>query len=228
MLERLDVEIGDTLTFLIGSQSFDAKITSVRKVNWATLKPNFFIILSPDVLADFPATYISSVRVNPEQKRDFSQLLRTYPTITAIDIDNFVKQIQSTIQQVSLAIGFVLAIVVLCGALVLISQVQASLGERMQEIVILRTLGAKSRLIKNATLYEFLLLGSLAGLVAAFFSDIALLIVQQQMFDLAGKLHPHIWIIGPVAGGIFVAGLGYFMIARTLKQNTQGLVRALA
>ncbi len=228
MMQRLDVKLGDTLTFLIGAQSFDAKITSVRKVNWATLKPNFFIILSPDVLSDFPATYISSVRIEPEQKRDFSQLLRTYPTITAIDVDNFVKQIQSTIEQVSLAIGFVLAIVVLCGALVLISQVQASLGERMQEIVILRTLGAKSRLIKNAILYEFLLLGGLAGLVAAFFSDIALLIVQQQMFDLAGKLHPNIWIIGPVAGGVFVAGLGYFMIARTLKQNTQGLVRALA
>ncbi|UOB72476.1 FtsX-like permease family protein [Pseudoalteromonas sp. APM04] len=227
MLERLDVEIGDTLTFLIGAQSFDAKITSVRTVNWATLKPNFFIILSPDVLKDFPATYISSVRIEPEQKRDFSQLLRTYPTITAIDVDNFVKQIQTTISQVSLAIGFVLAIVVLCGALVLISQVQASLGERMQEIVILRTLGAKSRLIKNATLYEFLLLGGLAGLVAAFFSDLALLIVQQQMFELTGKLHPHIWIIGPVAGGLFVAGLGYLMIARTLKQNTQGLVRAL-
>ncbi|ALQ54454.1 cell division protein FtsX [Pseudoalteromonas issachenkonii] len=228
MMKRLDVKMGDTLTFLIGAQSFDAKITSVRKVNWATLKPNFFIILSPDVLSSFPATYISSVRIEPEQKRDFSQLLRAYPTITAIDVDNFVKQIQSTIEQVSLAIGFVLAIVVLCGALVLISQVQASLGERMQEIVILRTLGAKSRLIKNATLYEFLLLGGLAGLVAAFFSDIALLIVQQQMFDLAGKLHPNIWIIGPVAGGVFVAGLGYFMIARTLKQNTQGLVRALA
>ncbi|MGE6461172.1 ABC transporter permease [Pseudoalteromonas tetraodonis] len=228
MMKRLDVKMGDTLTFLIGAQSFDAKITSVRKVNWATLKPNFFIILSPDVLNSFPATYISSVRIEPEQKRDFSQLLRAYPTITAIDVDNFVKQIQSTIEQVSLAIGFVLAIVVLCGALVLISQVQASLGERMQEIVILRTLGAKSRLIKNATLYEFLLLGGLAGLVAAFFSDIALLIVQQQMFDLAGNLHPNIWIIGPAAGGVFVAGLGYFMIARTLKQNTQGLVRALA
>jgi len=228
MLERLDVEIGDTLTFLIGAQSFDAKITSVRKVNWATLKPNFFIILSPDVLKDFPATYISSVRIEPEQKKAFSQLLRTYPTITAIDVDNFVKQIQSTIEQVSLAIGFVLAIVVLCGALVLISQVQASLGERMQEIVILRTLGAKGRLIKNATLYEFLLLGGLAGFVAALFSDVALLIVQQQMFDLAGKLHPAIWLIGPVSGGVFVAALGYFMIARKLKQNTQGLVRALA
>ncbi|MEL0606482.1 FtsX-like permease family protein, partial [Pseudoalteromonas undina] len=88
------------------------------------------------------------------------------------------------------AIGFVLAIVVLCGALVLISEVQASLGERMQEIVILRTLGAKGQLIKNATLYEFLLLGGFAGVVGALFSDVALLIVQHQMFDLAGKLHP--------------------------------------
>ena len=227
MLARLDVKLGDTLTFLIGAQSFDAKITSVRKVNWATLKPNFFIILSPDVLANFPATYISSVRIETDQKRDFSELLRTYPTVNAIDVDSFVKQIQSTISQVSLAIGFVLAIVVLCGALVLISQVQASLGERMQEIVILRTLGAKGRLIKNATLYEFLLLGSAAGFVAALVSDVALFIVQREMFDLAGKLHPHIWIIGPLVGGTFVAVLGYFMIARTMRKNTQGLLRSL-
>lgn len=228
MLDRLDIKLGDTLTFLIGAQSFDAKVTSVRKVNWATLKPNFFIILSPDVLADFPATYISSVRIEAEQKQDFSELLRTYPTINAIDVDSFVKQIRSTISQVSLAIGFVLAIVVLCGALVLISQVQASLGERMQEIVILRTLGAKGRLIKNATLYEFLLLGITAGFVAALISDLALFIVQREMFELAGKLHPHIWLIGPIAGGVFVAALGYLMIARTMSKNTQGLLRSLA
>ena len=228
MLERLDVQIGDTLTFLIGAQSFDAKITSVRKVNWTTLKPNFFIILSPDVLASFPATYISSVNVKAEKKREFNELMRQYPTVNVIDVESFIKQIRSTIEQVSLAIGFVLAIVVACGALVLISQVQASLGERMQEIVILRTLGAKGRLIKNATLYEFLLLGVTAGLVAAIVSDIALLIVQKQMFDLAGKFHPHIWVIGPAVGGLFVACLGYLMIARTMRKNTQGLLRSLA
>ena len=137
MLERLDVKLGDTLTFLIGAQSFDAKITSVRKVNWTTLKPNFFIILSPDVLTSFPATYISSVNVKADKKREFNELMRQYPTVNVIDVESFIKQIRSTIEQVSLAIGFVLSIVVVCGALVLISQVQASLGERMQEIVIL-------------------------------------------------------------------------------------------
>lgn len=227
MAKRLNLKLGDKVTFLIGSTEKHATVTSFREVNWTNLKPNFFMILSPDLFSDFPATYIGAARINQPQRHGFNQLLRTYPTITVIDINNFVKQIQGTIEQVSLAIGFVLAIVVVCGALVLVSQVQASLGERMQEIVILRTLGAKGRLIKNATLYEFLLLGLIAGLVAALISDVALYIVQQQLFDLSGKFHPIMWLIGPLAGGSFVAVLGYALIARTLNKNTSGLVRGL-
>ena len=113
-------------------------------------------------------------------------------------------------------------------SLVLISQVQASLAERMQEIVILRTLGSKGRLIKLATLYEFLLLGGLAGLVAAVVSDIALFVIQVQTFDVDGRLHPYIWLLGPATGATFVAVIGYFMVANTMKQNTQGLLRKLA
>ena len=185
------------------------------------------MILSPDLLAEFPATYIAAARIDDGENKAFTQLLRQYPTITAIDVDNFVEQIRSTIEQVSLAIGFVLAIVVVCGALVLISQVQASLGERMQEVVILRTLGARGKLIRGATLYEFLLLGLIAGVVAALVSDVALFIVQRQLFELPGKFHPDIWFIGPVAGALFVALLGYTMIARTLNKNTSGLLRKL-
>ncbi|WP_462158556.1 ABC transporter permease [Pseudoalteromonas sp. GB56] len=227
MAERLDIKLGDSISFLIGSQTFEAKVTSFREVNWSTLKPNFFMILSPDLLESFPATYIAAARINDEQNKAFTSLLREYPTITAIDVDNFVDQIRSTIEQVSLAIGFVLAIVVVCGALVLISQVQASLGERMQEVVILRTLGARGKLIRHATLYEFLLLGLIAGIVAALVSDVALLVVQKQLFELPGKFHPDIWFIGPAAGAIFVAVLGYAMIARTLNKNTSGLLRKL-
>ncbi len=226
--ERMEIELGDSIEILIGSQKFNATVTSFRKVNWSSLKPNFFIILSPDLLVDFPATYISALHVPAESKKALSELLRVYPTITMIDVDSFIKQIRSTISQVSIAIGFVLLIVMVCGGLVLISQVQASLQERMQEVVILRTLGAKGRLIKLATFYEFFFLGFIAGLVAAIFSDIALLLVQKQMFELSGKLHPHIWLLGPLAGAIFVSTLGYFMIAKTLKKNTMSLLRVLS
>ncbi|WP_091988904.1 ABC transporter permease [Pseudoalteromonas denitrificans] len=228
LAERLELKIGDSIEILIGSERFNAKVTSFRKVNWSSLKPNFFIILSPDLLSSFPATYISALHVPKESKKSLNVLLKTYPTITMIDVDSFIKQIRSTISQVSIAIGFVLVIVMFCGGLVLISQVQASLQERMQEVVILRTLGAKGRLIKLATLYEFFLLGLIAGLVAAIFSDIALLLVQQHMFELAGKLHPMIWLVGPLIGAGFVSSLGYFMIAKTLKKNTSDLLRVLS
>ncbi len=226
--EVLELELGDTLTLLINEQAIDVKVTSFRKVDWGSLKPNFVMILSPNMAGKVPVTYFSAAQLQDKHTKDISQLLQRYPTISMIDIKAQIDQAQSIIAQVSLAIGFVLSIVLVSGALVLISQVQASLAERMQEVVILRTLGAKGRLIKLATLYEFLLLGVIAGLVAAIVSDIVLMVIQQQLFDVEGRLHPYIWLLGPVSGGLFVSVIGYFMVSNTMKQNTQGLLRKLA
>ena len=225
--ETLGLKIGDTITLLVNEQPIDAKVTSFRKVDWGSLKPNFVMILSPNMAGKVPVTYFSAAKLHDRDTKDISQLLQRYPTISMIDIKAQIEQAQSIIAQVSLAIGFVLSIVLVSGALVLISQVQASLAERMQEVVILRTLGAKGRLIKLATLYEFMLLGGIAGLVAAIVSDVALLVIQQQLFDIAGRLHPYIWLLGPVSGALFVSSIGYFMVANTMRQNTQGLLRKL-
>lgn len=226
--EVLDLELGDTISFLANEQRFDAKVTSFRSVDWGTLKPNFVMILSPNMAGKVPVTYFSAAKLSDEHNKGVSELLQRYPTISMIDIKSRLEQAQSIIAQVSLAIGFVLSIVLVSGALVLISQVQASLAERMQEVVILRTLGARGRLIKLATFYEFILLGAIAGLVAALVSDIALLIIQQQLFDVEGRLHFYIWLLGPISGAAFVAGIGYFMVANTMRQNTQGLLRKLS
>lgn len=225
--DELDLELGDSLTILVNEQKFNVKVTSFRKVDWGTLKPNFVMILSPNMAGKVPVTYFSAAKLHDRHTKDISQLLQRYPTISMIDIKSRIEQAQSIISQVTLAIGFVLSIVLISGALVLISQVQASLSERMQEVVILRTLGARSRLIKLATLYEFLLLGAISGLVAAMVSDVALLIIQQQLFNIDGRLHPYVWFLGPASGAIFVATIGYIMVAKTMRQNTQGLLRKL-
>ncbi|MCF2857684.1 FtsX-like permease family protein [Pseudoalteromonas sp. SMS1] len=228
LAERVEINVGDTLTFLVNEQTFDAKVTSIRSVDWGSLKPNFVMIFNPLVAGKFPVTYFTAAQFSDEDTRVISTLLKTHPTMSMIDIKSQLEQAQSMIAQVSLAISFVLAIVLTSGALVLISQVQASLAERMQEIVILRTLGARGRLIKLATLYEFLLLGALAGFVAALVSDVTLLIIQRELFDVEGKLHPYIWALGPASGAAFVAAIGYFMVSNTMRQNTQGLLRKLA
>ncbi|TPH16207.1 ABC transporter permease [Litorilituus lipolyticus] len=226
--EVLDLKLGDTLTLLINEQIIEAKVTSFRKVDWGTIKPNFVMILSPNMAGKVPVTYFSAAQLKDSDTKAISQLLHQHPTISMIDIKSRLEQAQSIIAQVTLAIGFVLSIVLISGALVLISQVQASLAERMQEVVILRTLGARGKLIKLATLYEFLMLGAIAGFVAAFVSDVALLVIQQQMFNVEGRLHPYIWLLGPSSGAIFVALIGYFMVSNTMKQNTQGLLRKIA
>lgn len=225
--DKLDLQLGDTLTILVNEQQFNVKVTSFRSVDWANIKPNFVMILSPNMAGKVPVTYFSAAQLHDKHTKDISLLLQRYPTISMIDIKSRIEQAQSIISQVTLAISFVLSIVLISGALVLISQVQASLSERLQEVVILRTLGAKGSLIKLATLYEFLLLGAIAGFVAAMVSDITLLIIQQQLFNLDGRLHPYIWALGPVSGAIFVASIGYFMVSQTMKQNTQGLLRKL-
>ena len=226
--ETLGLKLGDTITLLVNEKSIEAKVTSFRSVDWGSLKPNFVMILSPNMAGMVPVTYFSAAKLEDKHTKDISQLLQRYPTISMIDIKSQIEQAQSIIAQVSLAIGFVLSIVLISGALVLISQVQASLAERMQEVVILRTLGAKGRLIKLATLYEFMLLGAIAGLVAAVVSDVALLVIQQQLFNVDGRLHPYIWALGPLSGAMFVSTIGYFMVARTMRQNTQGLLRKIA
>ncbi|MCP4990387.1 MAG: FtsX-like permease family protein [Colwellia sp.] len=226
--EALNLELGDTISILVNEQSFDVKVTSFRSVDWGTLKPNFVMILSPNMAGKVPVTYFSAAQLHDSHTKEVSNLLQRHPTVSMIDIKSQIDQAQSIIAQVSLAIGFVLSIVLVSGALVLVSQVQASLAERMQEVVILRTLGAKGSLIKLATLYEFLLLGAIAGLVAALVSDVALLVIQQQLFDAEGRLHPYIWLLGPASGAIFVATIGYFMVANTMRQNTLGLLRKLS
>jgi putative ABC transport system permease protein len=223
----LDLKLGDVISILVNEQTFDVKVTSFRTVDWGSLKPNFVMIMSPNMAGKTPVTYFSAANLQDKHTKDISKLLQRYPTVSMIDIKSQIDQAQSIIGQVSLAIGFVLSIVLISGGLVLVSQVQASLAERMQEVVILRTLGARGRLIKLATLYEFLLLGAISGFVAAFVSDITLLVIQQQLFDVDGRLHPYLWILGPVSGASFVAVIGYAMVARTMRQNTQGLLRKL-
>ncbi|CCQ09266.1 FIG00809136: hypothetical protein [Pseudoalteromonas luteoviolacea B = ATCC 29581] len=226
--EFLELKLGDTLSFLVGVQTFEATVTSIRKVDWNSLKPNFVMIFNPAMSGQLPTTYFTAAKLSEDDTKAVSQLLQRYPTVSMIDIKSRIEQAQSMIGQVSLAISFVLSIVLVSGALVLISQVQASLAERMQEVVILRTLGARGRLIKLATLFEFLLLGAVSGFVAAFVSDIALLVLQQQLFDLPGKLHPYVWLLGPAVGASFVAIIGYFMVAKTMRRNTQALLRKVA
>ena len=223
--ERLDIGVGDTLTFQLGSEEFSVPVTSVREVNWQALQPNFFMIFSPQVLADFPATYITSLYVEPSKKELLQDFLSQYPTISMIDVDALINQLRSVIDKVSIAVEFILVLVVLAGSLVLVAQVQASMEERERELAILRTLGAKGSLLRNSVLFEFVALGALAGFMASVAMEIAVYVIQSRVFDMTVSLHLPYWLLGIVAGASFVGFIGLLSCWRLLNLSSVTLIR---
>ncbi len=226
--KRMRLGIGDVLEFNIGGNVFEVPITSVRQVNWGTLQPNFYFVFNPQTLSDFPATFISSFNLPTDRKNELFELFRPFPQVSLLDLDAITEQIREVIAQVSLAIGFVLVLVLIAGGLVLLAQVQASLEERQKELVILRTLGAPAKLLSRSITYEFLILGAISGLIATFAMELALWILQTQVFEMAATLHWRFWLIGPLAGAIVVGVLGRLSCGRLIRRNTAQLIRSLA
>lgn len=225
LAERLDLAIGDSIGFSVGGQQFSAKVSSFRKVDWNSLQPNFFMILSPDLMATFPATYLTAFYLPPTQQPLLNQLARQFPTISVLSVDNILKQINDIIAQVSLALTVILALVFAAAVLVLVAQVQATLEQRQQELAILRTLGAKTVFLRRAVLAEFAALGLMAGVFATVLAEILLAVLQVRLFELPFSLHWNLWWIGPGLGMLLITGLGFLLLRKLLILDAPTLLR---
>jgi len=225
LAKRLKIKLGDSLTFQVGSEEVTVPVTSIRKVNWQSMKPNFYMIFSPQVLADYPASYISSLYLPIDQKNQMQQFLSAYPTIIVIDVDEMILQLRKVIEQVSKAVEFILVLVVLAGCLVLVAQVQASMEEREREIAILRTIGAKGALLRNSILLEFVALGAIAGLMASVAMELTVYLLQSYLFKMQTSFHFEYWLLGVVAGAGFVGTVGLLSCWRLLNMSSVTLIR---
>ncbi|MDP7593452.1 MAG: FtsX-like permease family protein [Litorilituus sp.] len=225
LAKRLQINLGDNLTFQLGSNQVKVPVTSIRTVNWQSMQPNFYMIFSPEVLADFPVSYIASLYVEQDKKLLIQRFLTHYPTISLIDIDAMITQLRKVIDQVSKAVAFVLALVVMAGCLVLVAQVQASLEEREREIAILRTLGAKGRLLRNSVLFEFAALGAIAGLIASVSMELTVYLLQSSVFKMQTSFHFDFWVLGIVSGASFVGMVGLLSCWRLINLPSVTLIR---
>ncbi|MEM6710497.1 MAG: FtsX-like permease family protein, partial [Pseudomonadota bacterium] len=205
----LELTLGDSLEFDIGGRRVTAEVTSIRRLAWESMRPNFFIIFSPATLDDFPTTYMTSFHLPPDRKRFLNRLLRSFPTVTVIEVDALMAQVQSIIARVTRAVELILYLVLGAGALVLVASIQASRDARLREHALLRALGATKPLVRGALLIEFALLGLLSGLVASFGAELTTYLLNAQVFGLPTHPHPWIWVLGPVLGTALITLLGY-------------------
>jgi len=208
--ERLNIQLGDELGFDIQGQLLTARVSSIRTVRWDSMQPNFFIIFSQGVLEDLPATWMTSFYLPPGQHSLLLQLVNRFPAVTLIDLNHLMGQVQGILQQVTMAVEYVLMFVLLAGLVVLFAALQASLDERLYEGALLRSLGASRAQLRSGHLAEFMALGLMAGLVAAMGTEVLSWLLYSRLLQLDYGFNWPLWLLLPVIGALIVGAAGYW------------------
>ena len=208
--ESFNFEVGTQLTFNIGGKIVSATVSSIRSLDWESMTPNFYVIFSPRVLKDFPSTYMTSFYLERDQKLFLNKLLSEYPTITVIEIDALIEQVQKIVDQVSQAVELVLTLVLASGCLVLVASIQSSRDSRLAEHALVRALGGTRRLVGTSLFSEFLILGFFSGVVATVGAEVTVALLQSQVFGLGAEMHLWIWPVGPLVGAVVISTVGIF------------------
>jgi putative ABC transport system permease protein len=226
--QTLGVSVGDALTFDIAGTHVTAKVTSLRKVDWDSFRVNFFALLAPGALDDLPVTYISAFRAPEGENAWLSGLLQRFPNVLVIDVGEILRQVQAIVDRVAAAIEFVFLFTLAGGLLVLQAAIASTQDERRYDAAILRTLGASERQLRAAQVAEFLLLGALAGVVAAAGATALGYALASRVFDIPFSANPWIWIYGVAGGAIAVTIAGWLGTRSTLKSPPLAVLRQLA
>ena len=165
---EMDVSLGDVVTLDVQGLEMNARITSVRRVQWQAMRPNSILVLSPGIIEQAPPMYVASFRVK-DQERIFpfqEKLVRSFPNLSIIDVTEAVDNVRSILERISLVVRFLAAITLLNGIIILGGAIAAGRFARLRESMLLKVLGANRRDLRKILLSEYgilALLGCLAG-----------------------------------------------------------------
>lgn len=214
--EQLGLKIGDELSFTINSQRFDAKVNTIREVEWREMKPNFYFIFTPDVLSSIPSTWLVSFRLQEQHDEMLSQLSRNHPTVSLMDIRKMGSKIQELLKQIVWSITVLAGLGVVAGLLLIFTLLRLSLSQRQQEIRLYRTLGASKSRILNTIWCEYGIMALVAGSIAALGAELSVASLMTFGFELPVTLHPVLWIALPVITFVTLAAVVNSLIKRLL------------
>jgi len=165
--EPLRVQVGDRIGVRVGSETIDASIANLRKVRWESFNPNFFVLFPPGVFNQAPHSFLSSTRIEEEQQDVLVELSRQFPTVNIIDIGAILRQVRHLMEIVGVALNLVFGFTLAAGAAVLFAVMQSSHDARVREAAMLKVLGCDRSRLMRALNTEFVVIGLVAGVIAA-------------------------------------------------------------
>lgn len=217
--KTLGLKLGDSMTFDIAGQTTTEEITSLRSVKWDSMKPNFFVLFAPQALDDKPQTFITSINIRDEKKAVLPALISKFPSVTDIDISAILTQVRDLINKAALAVQAIFIFTLMAGLVVLFSALQSQKALRRKEIAILKSLGASRAYLRRNLVLEFVMIGGLAGFLAASLAIVAGNVTAYVLFDLNPEVNLSLLLSGTVLGAVLVGVAGYL--------NVRGLLSVL-
>jgi putative ABC transport system permease protein len=171
--KTLKLKLGDQLTFEVAGEKIKAPITSLRKLDWGSMRVNFFVIMPPSLLGQLPQSWITSYYQPPNGGDLDFRLSQNYPNLTVVDVSTSLQQIQEVLNKLTAALGLLFAFTIIAAILVLIAAISATQDERFRNAALLKALGASRKVLAQIATIELVMIGAISGLLAGIASGVA-------------------------------------------------------
>jgi putative ABC transport system permease protein len=227
LMETLGLKLGDQLRFDIGGQQNDARITSVRKVDWGSMHANFFVMYTVSSLGDVPVTYMSAFRA-PDRPGFDNALVRTFPNVTNVDMSATIGQVQRVLDQVIRAVEFLFGFTLAAGLVVLFAAVTATREERAREFAVMRAVGARGSLLRQVQRAELVGVGLLAGFLASIVASLIGWGLARFVFEFSWTASPLVPVTGSLAGAVLALAAGWWGLREVLRRPVVDTLRRAA
>ncbi len=225
--KTLRLKLGDTLRFDIAGVTSEARITSLRKVDWGGMRANFFVMYPVSTLQDVPYTYMAAFRA-PQTPGFDNRLVRSFPNITDVDMSNTVNQIQRVLDQVIRAVEFLFGFTLAAGLIVLFAAVTATREQRAREFAIMRAVGARASLLRQVQRAELAGVGLLAGFLASTVAVAVGWALAHFVFDFQWTASLWVPLAGAVAGALLALAAGWWGLRDVLRRPVVDTLRRAA
>ncbi|WP_245555262.1 ABC transporter permease [Hahella ganghwensis] len=226
LAERLGLRLGDKLTFTIGAEPIESKVQSIRSVQWDSLKPNFYMVFPTGALDRFSATYLTSAYIAGSQAPVVNEINRRFPTVSVLELDQFVVKVREVITQVTLAIEALLVLIFAAALLVVASLLAREVPVRRAETALYRALGAHRKVVVGAVWGEFALIGGMAGTLGLMVAELVAGFLQHRLFEMPFSPHWLLWVAVPLASALSTAFYAYWRLQDVLKAPPHGTLQS--
>ncbi len=228
LAQTLGLKLGDRLRFDIAGTLQEGRITSLRKVDWGSMRVNFFVMFPQARMDGLPISYISAFRAPTGQASFDRDLVRQFPNLTSVDLSASLAQVQAVLDQVVRAVEFLFGFTLAAGLVVLFAAVSATRENRAREYAVMRAVGASSALLRAVQRAELLGVGALAGLLAAVAAVVLGGLLARQVFEFAWAPSPWVPLGGTLAGALLAWAAGWWGLREVLRRPVMDTLRRAA